>query len=371
MALYKRGGVWWFEFVFNGERIRQSTKQGNRRTAEQIESARRTQLAKGEVGIKDRKPVPTLKQFAPRFERAIEIQCGEKPRTVEFYKQKLATLLAEERLASRRINCIDEAAIEEYVQRRGKVESRRGTPLSAGSINRELATLRRLLRLAHEWKEIQRIPRIRLLRGERTRESVMTPTQESVYFAACPNPLADVALLLLDTGLRLGEALSLEWDQVKLEPAQGAKFGHLTVLSGKAKSKKSRNVPLSQRSVAMLKNHGPAAKGYVFHRADGSPWPNSHLGQQHARVRALLKMPSDFVLHSLRHTFGTRLGESGADAFTIMRLMGHSTVTVSQRYVHPSPEALELAYERMTAMNLRRLPTNSPTVAGGDAAIAS
>lgn len=35
MALYKRGAVWWFEFVFNGERIRESTKQGNRRTAEQ------------------------------------------------------------------------------------------------------------------------------------------------------------------------------------------------------------------------------------------------------------------------------------------------------------------------------------------------
>ena len=112
----------------------------------------------------------------------------------------------------------------------------------------------------------------------------MTPTQEKVYFAACPSPLGDVALLLLDTGLRLGEALSLEWAQVKLEPAQGAKFGYLTVSSGKAKSKKSRNVPLSKRSVAMLRNHGPAAKGYVFHRADGSPWPNSHLGQQHARM---------------------------------------------------------------------------------------
>ena len=87
----------------------------------------------------------------------------------------------------------------------------------------------------------------------------------------------------------------------------------------------------------------------------------SHLDQQHARVRTLLKSPEDFVLHSLRHTFGTRLGESGADAFTIMRLMGHSTVTVSQRYVHPSPEAVELAYERLNALNLRRVPTNPPT----------
>ena len=87
-------------------------------------------------------------------------------------------------------------------------------------------------------------------------------------------------------------------------------------------------------------------------------------------MRTLLKMPADFVLHSLRHTFGTRLGESGADAFTIMRLMGHSTVTVSRRYIYLSPEGLELASERMTAMNLRRLPTNSPTVTGGDVAVA-
>jgi len=47
----------------------------------------------------------------------------------------------------------------------------------------------------------------------------------------------------------------------------------------------------------------------------------------------------------------TRLGESGADAFTIMRIAGHSSVTVSQRYVHPSPESLERAFERLDTMN--------------------
>ena len=45
----------------------------------------------------------------------------------------------------------------------------------------------------------------------------------------------------------------------------------------------------------------------------------------------------------MRHTFGTRLG-AGADAFTIMRIMGHSTITVSQRYVHPTPETMENAF---------------------------
>jgi hypothetical protein len=47
-------------------------------------------------------------------------------------------------------------------------------------------------------------------------------------------------------------------------------------------------------------------------------------------------MDPDWVLKFFCHTFGTRLGETGADAFAIMQLMGHSTVTVSQRYVHPS-----------------------------------
>jgi site-specific recombinase XerD len=45
----------------------------------------------------------------------------------------------------------------------------------------------------------------------------------------------------------------------------------------------------------------------------------------------------------------TLLGESGADAFTIVRMAGHSSVTVSQRYVHPSPESLEGAFERLDA----------------------
>jgi len=76
-------------------------------------------------------------------------------------------------------------------------------------------------------------------------------------------------------------------------------------------------------------------------------WPD----QQHVGLRTLLKLPTDFVQHSFRHTFGTRRGETGAAAFTIMKLMGHGTVTVSQRNVHPSPERMERAVSRMEACN--------------------
>ncbi len=54
-------------------------------------------------------------------------------------------------------------------------------------------------------------------------------------------------------------------------------------------------------------------------------------------------MPEEFVLHCLRHTYGRQLGEAGADVFTIIPLMGHSSVRVRPRYAHPKPENMERA----------------------------
>jgi site-specific recombinase XerD len=56
------------------------------------------------------------------------------------------------------------------------------------------------------------------------------------------------------------------------------------------------------------------------------------------RLKAALKLSKYAVIHSFRHTFGTRLGEAGADAFTTMRAMGRSSVVVGQKYIHPTPE---------------------------------
>src|SRR5262245_28178726 len=60
--IYKRGKTYWYEFMWEGRRIRESAKTGNPRTARQIESARKTELAKGEVGIKDRPLAPLFSE---------------------------------------------------------------------------------------------------------------------------------------------------------------------------------------------------------------------------------------------------------------------------------------------------------------------
>ena len=71
----------------------------------------------------------------------------------------------------------------------------------------------------------------------------------------------------------------------------------------------------------------------------------------HKKLRDNLQLPNDCVIHSLRHTFLTRFGEAGADAFTIKKVAGHSSVTISERYIHPTPEGQERAFERFANLN--------------------
>jgi hypothetical protein len=139
-----------------------------------------------------------------------------------------------------------------------------------------------------------------------------------------------------------------------LEPAQGAQHGYRAAQEmqknpGRAMRHSRRGVAERCYSVAVLRGGG-----LVCHRADAQPLYPTWLNQPQAEPLRLLTMPADFVLHSFRHTYCTRLGETGADAFTIMRLMGHGTVAVSQRYVHPSPEAMDYAVTRLEAWNRAR-----------------
>ena len=98
------------------------------------------------------------------------------------------------------------------------------------------------------------------------------------------------------------------------------------------------------------------------------------IDHQHDGVRDTLKLSNEFVVHSLRHTMLTRLGEAGADAFTIMRIAGHSSITMTMRYVHPQRDAIALAfaetqYPRVPAIqdgDHARLVTKEVTVDLGD-----
>ena len=133
------------------------------------------------MGIAEPKRAPTLREFGPRFKAEIKVHCAGKPRTIAFWDQKLTRLLEFTPLASARLDKINKALIASYVQ------SHHGD-VAVATINRELATLRRIIYLARDWNEIAAVPRIKMLGGERSRECVLSHQQERLYLEAAPQP---------------------------------------------------------------------------------------------------------------------------------------------------------------------------------------
>ena len=64
-----------------------------------------------------------------------------------------------------------------------------------------------------------------------------------------------------------------------------------------------------------------------------------------------------FVLYALRHTFLTRLGEAGSDAWTLARIAGHFSISMSARYLHPSQDAVMNIFSRLRT--LKKLPSTT------------
>jgi integrase len=356
-VIYKRGNVYWFNFRFKGQHIQRSTRQRNANLARDMEAACRVKLARGEGDIEQRETVPSLAAFRDRFLGEIRVRRAEHPETIQFYESKYSGLLRFPPLARSRLDRIDENLIAQFTARTVGDDYERST------INRHLATLKRALRLAARWRIIDRVPRIDLLDNENQREFVLSRDQQREYLDVCPEFIRQWAGFALETGMRRKELRSLKWSDVHFDPVGKARCGYVHVRGTKSKNSK-RNLSLTATAqMILLRQRQISQCEYVFVRDTDHTKPASISAVNHAheRVRELMGLPADFVLHSLRHTFGTRLGESNTDCFTIQRLMGHSSIAVTQRYLHPTPETMEnafLALERASS----EFKQNSPDV---------
>ncbi len=319
MSLYKRGSFWWSRIVRNGESFSRSTKCKNKADAIRVES---NWIQTAEHGVSLRRTLPTtLSQFETRFFEYVETNVAS-PKTKAYYKTHWTPLRASA-LGIMDIGRITPANIHTWVQARSK-------DVGPASVNGSLRTLRRAVRLAHEWGVIKSVPKIRTVKGEKSREFVVDEKLLTKMLAheKCTPVLKRLLPFLFDTGLRLGEAMSLDWSDVNLSPSS------LFVTRGKTKAAR-RTVPLTDRVKSLLEEvEAKDRKGRVF---EFSAFTVSH---QFLKLRDVLGLSKECVLHSMRHTFCSRLGAAGVSAHQLMRLAGHSSLAVSQRYVHEDQQSL-------------------------------
>ena len=153
--IYKRGKFYWYKFVWSGKLVRESTKQGNDKVARNMESAHRTSLAKGEVGIREKKPAPILSEFlSQRFEPWAQARFERNvPKTWFWYRTAMRAILKYKPLASASLDEISSERISEFAAHRQSLK------MQVSSVNNTLRALRRMLRLAVEWGALEVSPR--------------------------------------------------------------------------------------------------------------------------------------------------------------------------------------------------------------------
>ncbi len=272
-----------------------------------------------------------------------EVAHAHKPATLRYYATGCASLLASN-LADERLDRITNEHASHYAAWRKR--------FSASTINCGLRTLRRALRLASEWGTIARTPKISLAKGERQRERVLTDDEIARYLAACEQPWRDCATIMLGTGMRPGEVFAMRWERVQLDGV-----GSIHIAEGKSRAAK-RSLPMV-RAVreALAARHvlqNKPARGWVFSadtqsgHLEGYCAKNQHAAALKA-IRAQGEVLTPFPPYTMRHTALTRLAESGCDAFTLARIAGHSSITITQRYCHPQKEAIAGAFDRLEA----------------------
>ena len=342
--IYRRGKAYWYNFrwtIKNADgtkesfRIVKSARAKNRDDAKDAEDEHRRALRLGEIHPRD--PWPKMTSTAPPIFRAFAkeflqyARTHTKPGTVTFYDGCLERLLAFASIADAPLDVITGDLASRYARHRQEVAAN-----SIVTVNGDLRTLRRTLKIAVDWGRLDHAPSIHELPQPKGRDRVLSFKEEAQYLAHASDNLRDATIIAVDTGMRPNsELFPLKWPDVDLTTRPESPNGVIHVRQGKSDAAR-RSVPLTPRAAEVLQRRKKEAEAepkhspYVF-PGDGN---SGHIVSfQHPHEDAIKDARLEqFEFYCWRHTFGTRAAQSGMDRFSLARLMGHSSPSVAARY---------------------------------------
>jgi integrase len=320
-------------------RAKMSSRWAVTRWAEGRERVLFERLVSPEPEPTTKKEVPTLEAFAPRFIDGHARANRLKPSGIAA-KAMILRLYLIPAFGRRRLDAIK----NEDVQRlKAQLEHK-----SPKTVNNVLTVLSVLLKKAVEWEVIERLPcTVKLLRVEKG--SAAFHDVEDYERLVDVARLIDVRTLIVvllggDAGLRCGEMIALEWEDVDLVKRQlCVRQSDWNGQVGTPKSGRLRYVPLTRRLAAALADHRHLRSRRVLCQDDGKPFTRQIV--QNRMVLAAKRAKVRRGVHILRHTFCSLLAMRGAPAKAIQELAGHADLTMTQRYMHLSPAALDSAIQ--------------------------
>lgn len=344
-SLYQRGNVWWAKYRVGGQVVRVSTGCERKRAAQDWLDIRAGKIAAGE-------PVPVKLDQITYDELRKDLDAA--------YAVKAIRSLAD---AERRMRCLDaafsgwravnitESAIDVYVATR-RTEKVPGTDrlVAPATINRELAQLRRLLRLAYRRRKLAHVPTVTMLPESQPRQGFVEEADFRAIVKYLEPAQALAAVIAFETAWRIrSEVLTLEWARVEL--AEGC----IRLDGAHSKNGQGRTAYLSPDTTRRLAEHrGEVAK------ALGAVGPHVfvHVGKgplQGQRMREFIKAwrtacrragYTGVLLHDLRRSGVRAMVRAGVPESVAQRISGHATAAVFRRYDITSDQDLRDAAAR-------------------------
>ena len=332
MSVTKRGNSWMVSVSNNGRRIRRMFPDLSK--AQRFEQRVRLDFADG---------LDPSEHVSPKGNRGgIPITFGKMADHV--WKMEWSSQKAADHTYNRMMQVIEYFGedkllvdittydLEQYILH---LESLGNAP---ATVNRKMAVVSKVLNYAERHDVIPRAPKVSKKREPKGRIRYYTPEEEASILKAMGNPdLKDLFIVLLDTGMRRGEALGLEPEDVDFDRNQ-------IVLGDPSKTKSSmtRTIPMTQRVRAIMrKRQGATVTAFSF-----TPhWLEHEIAKfkQYSGYTG----PTEAMLHTCRHTFVSRLVQKGVPITMVKELAGHSSIQTTMRYAHLGPSNLTDAIEAL------------------------
>ncbi|WP_139555992.1 tyrosine-type recombinase/integrase [Methylotetracoccus oryzae] len=351
---YKRkdSPIWWVSYTdASGRRVRRSTGTTDRKEAVGLEA--KWKLAAHEEQHWGREPDRSIEEVMLAF-----LQAKRDKRSHS--DDKLHAKRWRQLLPDRSIQSLKRSDISGYIA------TRKEMGVSNSTINRELAFLAACISFcnhAFEWQLPNPITGQKLKEPE-GRVRYLTEDEAVALVAAAESEpkaphLADFIRLGLNTGMRRGEMLGLEWSRVDMKRG-------LILLEGRhTKTGKRRTVPLNEHAQAALNGR----RRFCSENCPSSHWVFcDRSGKRLACVKGSFGTAcrragiTDFHVHDLRHTCAAWLVSAGVPLPEVRDLLGHSTVAMTERYAHLRPDNVRAAVGRLDEMSRFRHGGDERTV---------
>jgi site-specific recombinase XerD len=331
MGIYRRGKIYWFNIMQDGKRTQVSSKTKNKRLAEKIYAKTVIEIQEGRwfEGVKAKKI--TIAELLQKFmDERLKNKALKTISRDWSLKKHIENHFGRYSLAE-----VTSEMISDYRQNRyaeGK---------AIATVNRELGFLRHAYNVAikhYKWCAKNPVSDVKFDQENNLRDKWLTLAQEEHLISELSGRYRDIVRLVINTGMRRDEVLSLTHPQVDFNR-------RVTIIQGKGN--KVRTIPLNQVALNILKDRLKTRhikSALVFPSANGTKIQKNRLLTSFKRALSRIGI-SDFTFHDLRHTFATRLAQTGVDLYVISKLLGHNNISTTQRYAHHCPESLRHGVE--------------------------